>query len=364
MRFVLCLLLSACYSPPIKDGQFTCAFTALCPSGMSCQEGRCVRPDDGFDLGIFVDIYSGKLGDLDLTGRSGTLSVNTETGQWLLDGTEVLAPSTPGWKRVPQPGGPMASVFPFRGVNIPSTVKVVAAPTTVPSALVLSAQHSIQLDGTLDWTGLGSPGAELREMRGHDLSGGTSGGLTGAMSTSGGGGGGGYGGAGLVGGGTGGGGGGNPFGNGQLQPLQVGAGGGGGAGISAIDFNGRGGRGGGAVALLVVGEILLGGTIDVSGGKGQDVNTLYQANGGGGGGGSGGSILLSAAQGITFGAGHKLIAKGGTGGMPTVAGGVGGVGGVGRIFVATPKPSYAVGLSPMSEPQAVVGTDWLVSFPQ
>ena len=360
-------LLGGCYAPSVTDGQFTCALTKLCPSGLSCLEGRCVHPGSAFDLGLYVDIYSGRLGDLDLHDQSGVLSINTETGQWLLNNTEVLAAATPGWKRVPQAGGPPASVFPFRNLVLPSTLQILAAKTSPVSALVLTAQQTIQFDASLDWTGLGAAGAELREARGQDVSGGSSGGATaaGALNSTGtsGGGGGGHGTAGQNGAGSGGGAGGASFGDPKLVPLQFGAGGGGGAGITAVDQKARGGAGGPAVALVTVGEIVFGGSIDVSGAAGQDVAVGFPSDAGSGGGGAGGSILLSAAK-ITLAATHKLRAHGGVGGVPANQGGVGGVGGVGRIYVTTPSPSYAVGLSPLAEPTAIIGTEQLVGFPQ
>lgn len=109
----------------------------------------------------------------------------------------------------------------------------------------------------------------------------------------------------------------------QLITL-VGAGGGGGGGRTGIDGK-DGGAGGGGIILLVGGELVFSGTVDLRGSGGVGGTTA--ACGGGGGGGLG----LFLHEGVGINQGTSLI-TGGPGGSPVGGGSMGGSGGSG-LFI-------------------------------
>ena len=121
-----------------------------------------------------------------------------------------------------------------------------------------------------------------------------------------------------------------------LSTLQFG--GAGGAGGLDIDpccgaYGGAGGFGGG-ILLIVADTLSLEGTLDASGGDGEDGQIGGSASPGGGGGGAGGTIALIART--TMVSTGQLVAEGGQGGIGSEAGAAityGGTGGEGRIAV-------------------------------
>jgi hypothetical protein len=130
--------LPACYTPKIQDGMFTCSPVSPCPRGFTCAGGFCARGgavDLGGDGATTAVLFSGLLGDLDLTGQSGTLEIDTESGKMSLGASVIVEEGAAGFAKVSQTGGPSASVFAFKRLVLPSTV------TVQPSSRSMSALH-------------------------------------------------------------------------------------------------------------------------------------------------------------------------------------------------------------------------------
>lgn len=330
---VVAILVGGCYDPHLRDGQFTCAQSLLCPHGFQCIAGQCVR--GALDMGGTVanDLWDAGLGDLDLSADSGTVEIDTDTGRIELLGNRVLVEANAkGFRVLDQAHAVRAGTFSFRRVVIPASITV--RPTSSSTAaLVIAASQLISVDGTIDWTGRGAFGG-ARTVDGSaaspDVGGG--GGRALADGSGSGGGGGGHAADGAAGEGASAGKGGNAYGSPMVAPLHVGAGGGGGGGVEPAGVGGVGGSGGGAVALLSMGELHVAGKIDVSGNPGRPGGGTGTAPAGGGGGGAGGSLVLSAAQ-LTLDTGHALRALGGAGGLGKDGGGKGGDGSAGRIWI-------------------------------
>ncbi len=132
-------------------------------------------------------------------------------------------------------------------------------------------------------------------------------------------------------------------------------GGAGGAGGLDVDpgsgaYGGGGGAGGGAI-LILASNLVLDGTIEVDGGKGEDGQISGSASPGGGGGGAGGAIRLEVASVLSAEGG--LSALGGEGGMGSEAGSsitYGGKGGEGVIlFSGDDTPGSAPELNILCE---------------
>lgn len=378
------LVAAGCFEPRYEEGGFSCGPARLCPSGFLCRsDGRCATSGDSPDLGgatgdgamVSLDdggggatdlgpsgpfVGSGMLGDLDLTGVSGVVRCNTETGEMTLDGTGVPIIDTGrmGFTRVTQADGPPAAVWSFRDLVIPSTVTLKPSSSSV-SVLVLAATGRMSIDGTIAWAGYGGFGGlagTAGQSRGASVAGGG-----GAYGTDGsGGGGGGHVVVGVKGGGVAPGASGAAYGTNDLRIVHFGAGGGGGGNANG----GLGGNGGGAVALFAS-ELVVRGRIDVSG---LTADPGGSGVAGGGGGGSGGSLLLGGGT-ITLdatglGGAAQLVATGGRGGSAGAGGGfAGGDGAAGRIYLATPTLSVAGGtISAMPAP--LVSPNAITTFPR
>jgi len=349
LALVALLAAFGCYAPKLKDGDFTCGVSMLCPQGFLCIDGVCRTSASGpspdlsmmttGDLGMMATAFvgSGALGVVDLTGETGTLQVNTETGTMRLVGAttkQIVTAGATGFTNVAQPsGGPPVAMWGFDQLVIPSTVMVSPDPASA-SIPVFLAKTSMTIQGTIDWRGYGGFGG-LANMGGQSRQSGIASGGGAGTSPGGGGGGAGYARAGTDGTGPGLGSGGAQYGATTITPVHFGSGGGGGGGSGG----GKGGAGGGAIVLLG-NSITLGGKIDVSGNDGQAATGA--ALSGGGGGGSGGSIVISGNS-VTLRAGHQLVAVGGAGKAGVdgpagdggvVAGGMGGAGADGRIRVS------------------------------
>jgi hypothetical protein len=334
------LLLSGCYAPHIEDGAFTCATSNLCPIGFRCVAGYCVRPGsappdlgpDGSDGSITGPFFgNGSLGDLDLTGQTGLLEFNSETGEVRFVNAVRISANPLGFEHLNQSSGPPIALWNFRRLVIDTGVTVRASSNSV-SVLVLAGEQEMTMNGKVELAGRGAVGGAAGANGTTQQSGAISSGGGAQPDASGpGGGGAGYAAKGTMGGGTGGGAGGDTYGTTDLLPIHFGSGGGGGN-SSIAGAGGRGGGGGGAIAL-VARTLTIGGTIDVSGLSGGDGSTSAILAAGGGGGGSGGSLLLSGGT-IQFKSGHRLTALGGKAGMGVVTGQNGGDGGDGRIYIA------------------------------
>ncbi len=331
---VLLLLASGCYHPNIGDGEFACGSNNACPAGFTCGGGRCFGSSVIANLDFTVGPFrgDGTLGARDLSGHTGTLTLNTLSGVITLSDSAdpIVGPGTPGFSVVPQPsGGPPLAIWNFTDLTIPAGVDV--ALSELVGVPVLAATGTISIDGDVklspDGEVGGNPGLNGKMVLGTPASGG------GASGAGAGGGGAGYATAGHTGDGTGAGAAGAAYGTETLSPLYFGAGGGGGNGPSGS--GGAGGGGGGALALFGR-EISIGGILDVSGelvGHSGKIPTPPMPAGGGGG-GAGGSLLISANT-VTLKVGHKLRALGGGFGMGAGGGGNGGAGEVGRIWIGS-----------------------------
>ena len=370
--FVVAALFAAgCFSPRIADGDFTCSMFHLCPHGFSCIDGLCrssaAAPGDGGTGGgmggddlmtpAVAFSGSGQLGVVDLTGQSGTLLCNTETGLLHLSGGATVVPANAaGFSHLTQTDGPPVAMWNFDQLIIPPTITVQPDPVSASVPVFLGAT-SLHIEGAIDWRGFGGFGGQAGmtgSMRGTAGPGGGSG----ATVAGGGGGGAGYGAAGGGGDGNGHGDGGGAYGASDVAPVYFGAGGGGGGGAQG----GRGGAGGGAVVLLGA-TVVVGAKIDVSGNDGTPAMGTSML-GGGGGGGSAGSILIGGDT-VTLQSGHQLVALGGKGaagvdGPDTgadgglVAGGRGGDGAVGRIRVSATTVNGTPNAQPTVAPDGTV----------
>lgn len=346
---VVALLAAGCYHPSIPDQSFVCGPDGLCPSGFSCNAARlCAAQGSTTTSGL----YSGLLGDRDLTGLSGILECSTKTGQMKLrtgsgatESDMVIVPaSTAGFFRLAQTTGPMLGVWSFATFSLPAGVTIKPASDS-DAMLVLSTTGAMTVDGAIDWRGFGGFGG-LAAQPGQDKNSGVAAG-GGAGSSGGGGGGAGH--ATLGESAPVGGVGGASYGTSDLAILHAGAGGGGGG-----DDGGRGGNGGGSVALLSRAQVTLASSIDVSGIAG---GTGGVAGGGGGGGGSGGSILVSAPQ-IVLASGHAFTSLGGTAGAGSSMESAGGAGSVGHVYLAGTLSG-----TPASQPEASITAKQDTSFP-
>ncbi|MEO6951838.1 MAG: hypothetical protein ABI321_08485 [Polyangia bacterium] len=341
---ITALLLAGCYHPSIPDQSFVCGPDGLCPSGFSCNAARLCEKSGSTPS---ASLYSGLLGDKDLTGLSGILECSTRTGQMKLRvgsgtsevDTDIVSASTVGFFRLAQTSGPTLGVWSFETFSLPAgiTLKPASDSDAMPVLVTIGA---MTVNGAIDWRGFGGFGG-LAAQPGQDRSAGVAAG-GGAGPMGGGGGGAGY--AAVGDSATSGGAGGASYGTPDLAILHAGAGGGGGG-----DDGGRGGNGGGSVALLSKAQITLASSIDVSGIAGGDAGIT---GGGGGGGGSGGSILVSAPQ-VVLAAGHAFTSLGGIGGTGTNMESDGGAGSVGRIYLAgtlsgtaTSQPAAASAMTP------------------
>ena len=377
---VVAVFAAGCFSPRIADGDFTCSMFQLCPHGFRCFDGLCrstmpAGSDGGTDGGSSGgdDLMSsavafsgtGQLGVVDLTGQSGTLLCNTETGLLHVAGGATIVPANAaGFVHAAQPNGPPVAMWNFDQLVIPPTITVEPDPVSASVPVFLGAT-SLHIEGAIDWRGFGGFGGQAGmsgSMRG--TAGG--GGGAGATVAGGGGGGGGHAQGGSRGDGNGHGDGGGAYGTPDVAPVYFGAGGGGGGGAQG----GRGGAGGGAVVLLGA-TVVVGAKIDVSGNDGTPAGGTTML-GGGGGGGSAGSILI-AGDTVTLQSGHQLVAVGGKGaagvdgpdpsadaGGGLVAGGRGGDGAVGRIRVS----ATVVNGMPNAQPATAADGTVVAMFPR
>jgi hypothetical protein len=354
----LCLLAAAgCYHPNIPEGSLFCETgTMKCPSGFSCAaDGKCYQSPP--DLG--PQVYgSGSLGSLDLTGKSGTLMLDTDTGEIDLipsGGMSTTLIPAGSASMQPQSAGPTAAIWSFLDVEVPGGLTVAASGAGLP---VLAATQrliflgDIDVSGAANNRGFGGMNGSAGLTGGTAPGNGSGGGGGGSAGTSGGGGGGGNAVNGSPGMGSGAGSAGPALGGGATIEL-FGAGGGGG-GSTATSTGGDGGLGGGAFVLLSP-MIDIEGLFDVSG---DDGSTATLGNAGGGGGGAGGSILMSG-QNITIGAHAKVLANAGGGGAASGTGGKGGAGAVGRIHLA----GTVANSSSMVMPQPTMDAAPLGMFP-
>lgn len=135
MRALAILFLASCYSPDIKDGQFTCSDGVTCPSGFVCACGSCVKnPSNmscvdggaGEDLaGVDLageDLAVGDLASADLTASS-DLSKPGDMATLPGCSTGARAPNDPGKAKLAlcpaawaQPGIHPATTHPCNGV--------------------------------------------------------------------------------------------------------------------------------------------------------------------------------------------------------------------------------------------------------
>jgi hypothetical protein len=317
----------------------------------------------GGDMGANV-LWSALLGDLDLTGKSGTIEIDAESGSFTLGGTMLVPEMPAGFAKVQQANGPVVAVFGFRKLIVPAGVTLLPSSRSKERALVLAATVQLQIAGTIDWSGFGASGGDRLQPGQSGPSNVVSGGQPGLGNSSGSGGGGaGHADIGGTGMGTSAGMGGASYGTPTIVPLHVGSGGGGGGGLFPGGAGGAGGAGGGAVALLSRGEVTVSGVVDVSGIDGRPGGGASTASAGGGGGGSGGSLLISAPS-VVLADRHNLLAKGGGIGVGVMGGGDGGKGSIGRIWVGATTVSIAGGAA-RSTPTAVIAQGTVVdTFPR
>jgi hypothetical protein len=298
--------------------------------------------------------FTSSHGDLILDTKDGTITLTdpvSGSSSVVLSATDAAK----GFTKLPQSNGPLAAVWSFASLNIPSTINVIVA-INDDSVPVLAATGKITVDGTISVLGLGGPGGttngngQTRQGLSNMAAGlgGTNGG---------GGGGGGYetagkpgmaGGAGAAAGGM------AQSIGGELVPLVPGGGGGGGGSLSGMTTGGGlGGNGGGAIALFAQ-------LLDISGqisARGADGGPPTVSGAGGGGGGSGGGILL-AADTINFRTGNTLDANGGKG---LNGGGDGGNGWINIFATMTPTGFTA---TPMDAATPIVAAKQITKFPQ
>lgn len=114
----------------------------------------------------------------------------------------------------------------------------------------------------------------------------------------------------------------------SLVTMTFGGGGAGGSGLWTDTSAGSGGSGGGAVFIFSK-NLVITGTVDVSGGAGGAGGSTNDGQSGGGG-GAGGSVLIKSET-ATLGT-NKILATGGAGGTSS-SGRAGGAGAVGRIHL-------------------------------
>ena len=366
--WLIVLLAGGCYAPKINNGDFKCPMPEqLCPTGFSCVQGACYRTSmlGSLDLGPGIFAGDGSGGALDLSGMSGSLGFNTDTGEvrFTPEGgtsTSIVAPGGGGFQKLTQPsGGPTIGLWQFTDVTIPSTVTALPFGTS-QSVFGLAATDTITIDGAIDWRGFGGPAGIAGANGSGRASGVTSGGAGATDSAGSGGGGGGAAVEGLNGMGAAPGMGGARYGTADLTPVHVGSGGGGGSGTTSGAKGGGGGLGGGAIALFA-NKIVIAANIDVSGNAGRDADASATAPSGGGGGGSGGSILVSGVT-VTFDTGHQLTASGGSGGHG-VSGSAGGAGSDGRIWVGARQLNITGG-SLMAMPTETRSDTPITTFPR
>jgi hypothetical protein len=365
-------LLAGCYNPKINDTDFKCGPNNICPMGFSCVNGLCFQAAHAAQVDLSVGAFTGNcgLGNVDLTGMSGALFFDTESGAVTLTqlgdaGTAnmmVVTAGASGFQKVHQgmpgaPVGPDVAVWSFQSLTIPSSVAV--QPTTSSkSVLGLAACKDMTIQGNINWKGYGGFGG-LPGLAGSDRNSGVpmAAGGGGGMDGSGGGGGGHRvkGGNGM---GPTGGAGGASYGTPELTPIQVGSGGGGGGSMGTTGAGG--GTGGGAVALFA-NKLTVSGIIDVSGSDGAKIDPTVTMASGGGGGGSAGSILLSGNQ-VIMDSGHSLVAAGGVGSAGISGGMPGGTGSEGRIWIGAYMFSTTGPL--VSNPTATQAQAPVTTFPR
>src|SRR3954447_25831813 len=148
----LTLLLAGCYHPTFDDGAFQCGPANSCPPGLECGSDQiCHSPG----AGARPFVGDGKLGALDLTGRTGVVLVNTETGE-ITAGADVLRPAgMPGFANVSQgTNAPHAGIFSFSTLTIPSGVTL-RPDSASNSVLALAATGKLEVAGKIDWSGFG-----------------------------------------------------------------------------------------------------------------------------------------------------------------------------------------------------------------
>jgi trimeric autotransporter adhesin len=273
-----------------------------------------------------------------LSAVAGTISFNTETGHWLVNGSPASGIGDVN------SGGSGLTAFTFDNISVATGVIV---NYTGSGALALLSKGNVMFAGTLAGDALGSGGGGLRQS-GFGLGGGGTGG-----SGAGGGGGsfGSYGGAGGSGSsGAPGGLAGPTYGVNDLSALgtfPIGSGGGG-AGDSPLGCGTQGhtgGAGGGGIALISLGSVTLdSATLSVRGHTGGDPALVGAGNGGG----SGGALLIVAPAYSDSGA--SVDARGGYGSpasqLSSPSGcslrGGGGGGGGGRITLVAGSPLSAI----------------------
>ncbi len=365
-------LVAGCYHPDIPDGSLHCGTADQCPSGFACGNGLCYRPSTLASLDFSVadltmgnpPFGTGVLGVVDLSGKHGTLVVNTETGAIFLTDSSVdggvamtIVPAGSGaFSTVQMSGGPNIAIWNFESLTLPAGIDIQPSLDSA-SVLVFAATMNMTIESTLSWVGFGGIGGGPHKpggTRGSTATAAAAGGTDGS-----GGGGGGYAANGANGGGAAGGMGGAMYGTADIDPVYFGTGGAGGGGAAGTASSpGNGGNGGGA-AVLLASHLVVGGTIDVSGLAGSSAASSATGPSGGGGGGSGGSLLISANS-VSFESGAVLHANGGAGGMGVDGGKAGGAGSDGRILVAADS---LVG-SPNALPSANFVTMPLAAFPR
>lgn len=318
------LLVPACFSPKIADGDFRCGDNDACPSGFVCASDKFCRPSDGTSDGPtsppdgVVELTPSNIDAALVRKGMATLRPNvsiiidTDRGQILpLDGGQPIDVADLVVTHVPQLS-PTLAVFSVREFEIPSAVVIKGRGS---QALVFAVRDRVVIDGTID------VGAELATPGPGGFPGvtttvpgaGPGGGQTcGQFGTLCGGGGAGY----LAKGGDGAAGtptrsssrGGIAAGSTKLIPLLGGSSGGGGdGGDGGIT---QSGAGGGAIQITTFGDITVSSTGIITAGGGGG-NGGSSRKGGGSGGGSGGAILLEANRIEIAGV---LAANGGSGG--------------------------------------------------
>jgi hypothetical protein len=338
MRACLVLALAAgCYHPNITDGTIYCSQDSArkCPDGFACgNDGICrVHP-------VTSPYGDGKIPTPDLTGRTGTMLLHTDTGAITIGAEEIVKGSATPYI-LPQVRGPKVTVWSFTSLTIPAGL-VVTTSGDSRAVAVLAATESLTVNGDIHLAGKGGVNGSPY-FPGSDSPATDTGGGGGAMMPGdGGGGGGGNARAGQGGTGTMPGSGGVAYDVSEPAVVYFGQGGGGGGGTDG--FPGYGGVGAGSVALLAP-SVELAGAIDA---HGEDGEAATGAAAGGGGGGSGGTILVSGDT-IKFDSGCAMNAVGGTAGAGAGSGGNGGDGSPGRILLASGNFSGACTISPSGE---------------
>ncbi|MBW2264289.1 MAG: hypothetical protein JRG91_20170 [Deltaproteobacteria bacterium] len=325
---------------PCSDGELRCLVDTAerCEDGVWVDIGECPLGCDETSAECYVpsnlpaDLMDPTAGDVDLTGTSRDITMDTDTGE--------IRDASGGSIRGPVLGYDSVTGTSFavidQGEGLPGIGVFVVGDFTVPggatlhaegtNALAILASGSIVVNGIISICASGQDPGPGGWRGGNDGEAGTGpcprspgeGTASTEHHCTSGGGGGGFGGTGGSGGDAitectyAGGSGGGPCGRPQITPL-IGGSGGGGGGIAVGDtssFPGTGGGGGGALQLVAAIQVSLGdgGGVHAAGDGGGESNIA-----GGGGGGAGGAVLIEAPD-VDVNGGAVIAANAGGGG--------------------------------------------------